>query len=58
MSLNHLAERFTCSWPWSTAILLCDGRISCGCSDPYAKRVMALRQTIEAERRIVMVQLR
>ena len=40
MSLNHLAERFTCSWPWSTAILLCDGRISCGCSDPYAKRVM------------------
>ena len=24
MSLNHLAERFTCSWPWSTAILLCD----------------------------------
>jgi Iron-sulfur cluster-binding domain/Radical SAM superfamily len=40
MSLNYLAERFTCAWPWSTAILLCDGRISCGCSDPYAKRVM------------------
>ena len=40
MSLNFQAERFTCSWPWSTAILLCDGRISCGCSDPYAKRVM------------------
>ncbi|HUU34329.1 MAG TPA: radical SAM protein [Vicinamibacterales bacterium] len=40
MSLNHLAERFSCSWPWSTAILLCDGRISCGCSDPYAQRVM------------------
>ena len=40
MSLNHLAERFTCSWPWSTAILLCDGRISCGCADPYAKRVL------------------
>ena len=26
MSLNYQAERFTCSWPWSTAILLCDGR--------------------------------
>ena len=40
MSENYLASRFTCSWPWSTAILLCDGRISCGCSDPYAKRVL------------------
>jgi MoaA/NifB/PqqE/SkfB family radical SAM enzyme len=40
MSLNFQASRFTCSWPWSTAILLCDGRISCGCSDPYAKRVL------------------
>ncbi len=40
MSLNYLASRFTCSWPWSTAILLCDGRVSCGCSDPYAKRVL------------------
>ena len=27
MSLNYLASRFTCSWPWSTAILLCDGRV-------------------------------
>ena len=46
MSLNYQATRFTCSWPWSTAILLCDGRISCGCSDPYARRVMGdLRQT-------------
>ncbi|MGE0359180.1 MAG: radical SAM protein [Vicinamibacterales bacterium] len=40
MSLNFQASRFTCSWPWSTAILLCDGRVSCGCSDPYAKRVL------------------
>ena len=45
MSLNHLAERFTCSWPWSTAILLCDGRISCGCADPYAKRVLGDTRT-------------
>lgn len=40
MSLNYLATRFTCSWPWSTAVLLCDGRIVCGCADPYGKRVL------------------
>jgi hypothetical protein len=40
VSLNFLATRFTCSWPWSTAVLLCDGRVVCGCADPYAKRVL------------------
>ncbi len=40
MSLNHLANRFTCSWPWSMATLLCDGRLVCGCADPYGKRVL------------------
>jgi hypothetical protein len=40
MSLNYLATRFTCSWPWSTMILLADGRLSCGCSDPYGKRIL------------------
>jgi MoaA/NifB/PqqE/SkfB family radical SAM enzyme len=40
MSLNYLATRFTCSWPWSTLVMLCDGRIVCGCADPYAKRVL------------------
>ena len=40
MSLNYLATRFTCSWPWSTLVLLCDGRVVCGCADPYAKRVL------------------
>lgn len=40
MSLNYLATRFTCSWPWSTMVLLCDGRMVCGCADPYAKRVL------------------
>lgn len=40
MSLNYLATRFTCSWPWSTLVLLCDGRIVCGCADPYAQRVL------------------
>jgi hypothetical protein len=40
MSDHHLATRFTCSWPWDTLVLLCDGRLVCGCSDPYAKRVL------------------
>jgi MoaA/NifB/PqqE/SkfB family radical SAM enzyme len=40
MSLNYLATRFTCAWPWSIAVMLCDGRIVCGCADPYAKRVL------------------
>jgi MoaA/NifB/PqqE/SkfB family radical SAM enzyme len=46
MSLNHLATRFSCSWPWTTAVLLCDGRVVCGCADPYGQRVLGdLRQT-------------
>jgi MoaA/NifB/PqqE/SkfB family radical SAM enzyme len=40
MSLNFQATRFRCSWPWETAVLLCDGRVVCGCADPYAKRVL------------------
>jgi hypothetical protein len=40
MSLNYLATRFQCTWPWSTLVLLCDGRVVCGCADPYAKRVL------------------
>jgi MoaA/NifB/PqqE/SkfB family radical SAM enzyme len=45
MSLNYLATRFTCSWPFNTAVLLCDGRIVCGCADPYAKRVLGDTRT-------------
>ncbi len=40
MSENYLASRYTCSWPHSIAVMLCDGRIVCGCADPYAKRVL------------------
>lgn len=48
MSLNHLATRFGCSWPWSTLVLTCDGRVVCGCADPYVQRVLgdARAQTI------------
>src|SRR4051794_40895447 len=40
MSLNYLATRFQCSWPWSTLVMLCDGRVVCGCADPYGRRVL------------------
>jgi MoaA/NifB/PqqE/SkfB family radical SAM enzyme len=45
MALHHLATRFTCSWPWSTLVMLCDGRIVCGCADPYGKRVLGDART-------------
>jgi MoaA/NifB/PqqE/SkfB family radical SAM enzyme len=49
MSTNYLATRFQCTWPWETLVMLCDGRIVCGCADPYAKRVLgdAKRSSIE-----------
>src|SRR5438128_11815770 len=40
MSLNFLATRFHCSWPWNTLVMLCDGRLVCGCADPYGHRVV------------------
>jgi hypothetical protein len=40
VSLNFLATRFACTWPWSTLVMLCDGRIVCGCADPYGRRVL------------------
>jgi len=40
VSLNFLATRFRCSWPWTTLVMLCDGRIVCGCADPYGHRVL------------------
>jgi MoaA/NifB/PqqE/SkfB family radical SAM enzyme len=40
VSLNFLATRFGCTWPWSTLVMLCDGRIVCGCADPYGRRVL------------------
>jgi len=40
MSLNFLATRFQCTWPWSTLVMLCDGRVVCGCADPYGHRVL------------------
>jgi hypothetical protein len=45
MSLNYLATRFQCSWPWSTLVMLCDGRMVCGCADPYGQRVLGDTRT-------------
>ena len=45
MSLTYQATRFTCSWPWSTLVLTCDGRVVCGCADPYAQRVLGDART-------------
>jgi hypothetical protein len=46
MSLNYLATRFSCTWPWSTLVMLCDGRVVCGCADPYGHRPLGdLRQS-------------
>ena len=45
MSLNYLSTRFTCSWPFSIGVLLCDGRVVCGCADPYATRVLGDTRT-------------
>ena len=49
MSLNYLATRFRCTWPWDILVMLCDGRIVCGCADPYAKRVLGDARTHSIE---------
>jgi MoaA/NifB/PqqE/SkfB family radical SAM enzyme len=45
MSLNFLATRFQCSWPWSMLVMLADGRLVCGCADPYGRRVLGDART-------------
>ena len=49
MSLSYLSTRFTCSWPWSTMVMLCDGRMVCGCADPYGRRVLGDAKTASVE---------
>lgn len=49
MSLNFLATRFQCSWPWDMLVMLCDGRIVCGCADPYGHRVLGDARTSSIE---------
>jgi len=45
VSLNFLATRFQCTWPWDILVMLCDGRMVCGCADPYGHRVLGDART-------------
>jgi MoaA/NifB/PqqE/SkfB family radical SAM enzyme len=45
VALNFLATRFQCTWPWNILVMLCDGRVVCGCADPYANRVLGDTRT-------------
>ncbi|MEW6363606.1 MAG: radical SAM protein [Acidobacteriota bacterium] len=31
-------ERFTCDWAFKTLVVLCDGKVVCGCADPRGER--------------------
>jgi hypothetical protein len=31
-------QRFYCTWPWETVVLMSDGTVVCGCADPFKKR--------------------
>ncbi|HPQ41117.1 MAG TPA: radical SAM protein, partial [bacterium] len=31
-------ERFTCTWIHDILVVLCDGKVVCGCADPYGER--------------------
>lgn len=35
---DHDQERFTCDWLQSILVVLCDGKVVCGCADPYGER--------------------
>ena len=31
-------QRFTCDWLWNQLVVLSDGKVVCGCADPYGER--------------------
>ncbi|MCJ7681914.1 MAG: SPASM domain-containing protein, partial [Candidatus Aminicenantes bacterium] len=31
-------ERFTCDWIFDLLVVLSDGKVVCGCADPYGER--------------------
>lgn len=35
---DHRHERFTCNWLQTMLVVLCDGKVVCGCADPYGER--------------------
>ena len=43
--LIHLSSRFQCGWPCGQRlIMLCDGRLVCGCADPYGNACSEMRE--------------
>ena len=42
-------ERFTCDWIYNILVVLCDGKVVCGCADPYGLRPLgdANRQSLQ-----------
>jgi len=37
-------EKFTCPWPFETLVVLSDGKVVCGCADPYGDRPLGYVQ--------------
>jgi len=35
---HHCHERFSCDWLQTILVVLCDGKVVCGCADPYGER--------------------
>jgi len=38
MSEENERNRFTCDWIFNILVVLCDGKVVCGCADPYGER--------------------
>jgi len=38
MSEEKERNRFTCDWIFNILVVLCDGKVVCGCADPYGER--------------------
>ncbi len=32
--------KYRCTWPWTTLVILSDGKVVCGCGDPYAQKIL------------------
>lgn len=38
MDICNKREKFTCDWIFNILVVLCDGKVVCGCADPYGER--------------------
>jgi hypothetical protein len=38
MSDHSTEKKFTCDWIFNILVVLCDGKVVCGCADPYGER--------------------